>query len=406
MGKTARITLVLVSIVVFIGIPLLIALRIWDAADSGSATAERHFARIVTLTREHSDALDRDAPEEFASAIGPEARQDERLLTLVVAEGPDRIEYAWSRFRHRLPHDLGTLEAGFRLETALPWERSFDQTVDSPDGNRITISALYAVLSRNAVFQFLRDGLLAVLASALLVLVVLIASLRPAASIESNDSSRADDARRNAPSSVAGKRERQSSASPDIESCPTANRHNEKSDDRPETSAAQPERQPPLVSPESGLSYATHLGRRLAGELERAAENDLNLSLLVVRITDEQNTPVNARILGTLVLEHFPFEDLVFEYAEGTACAVLPGYELDAALRKAERMWTLLRRHDLGSFRGRVGASSRNGRLVEAERMISEAVSALEKTDSKSNIVGFQPDPDRYRRYIASKLET
>ena len=405
MGKTARVTLVLVSIVVFIGIPLLIALRIWDAADSGSAAAERHFARIVTLTREHSDRLDRDAPEEFASAIGPEARHDERLLTLVVAEGPDRIEYAWSRFRHRLPHEIETLEAGFRLETAPPWERSFDRTIVSPEGSRITISSVYTVLSRNAVFQFLRDGLLAVLAFALLVLVVLIASLRPAASIESNDSPKGDEAGSNDRSPDGGKRERHSSASPDTESYPAANRHNEKRGDRPETSGAQPERQPPLVSPESGLSYATHLGRRLARELERAAENDLNLSLLVVRITDDRNSPVNARILGTLVLEHFPFEDLVFEYADGTACAVLPGYELDAALRKAERMWTLLRRHDLGSFRARVGASSRNGRLVEAERMINEAVSALEKTDSKSNIVGFQPDPDRYRRYIASKLE-
>ncbi len=388
MGKTARITLILVSIVVFVGIPLLIALRIWDAADSGSSTAERHFARIVTLTREHSEKLDRDAPEEFASAIGPEVRQDERLVTLVVAEGPGRIDYAWSRFRHRLPHDLDALEAGFRLETTPPWERSYDRNIVTPDGNRITISTVYTVLSRNVVFQFLRDGLLAVLAFALLVLVALIASLRPPASIESNDSPKTDthhDDKRSTVSDTSGRE----------------NKH----DAHASASVAQSTQQPPLVSPASGLSYATHLERRLARELERAAENDLNLSLLFVRITDNNGRHIDEKLLGTLVLEHFPFEDLVFEYADGTACAVLPGYELDAALRKAERMWTLLRRHDLGAFHARVGASSRNGRLVEAERIINEAFTALEKADSKSNIVGFQPDPDRYRRYIASKLE-
>lgn len=405
MGKAARITLVLISIVVFIGIPLLIALRIWDAADSGSTAAEHHFARMVDLTREYSEKLDKDNAEAFASAVGPEARGDERLITFVVAEAPDRIDYAWSRFRYRLPQDLHAIEADLRLETAPPWERSFDRTFVTPAGNRMTVSSVYTVLDREVVFQFLRDGLLAALAFALLVLVALIASLKPAASNGSAEASKVDAGPGGGESASSSDRHRKSPDSPGSEPVVAVDGRGEAGGVQAEPSAHE-KGGPPLVSPESGLSYEAHLTRRLDRELERAAENDLNLSLLMLYIADSRGSPVGANMLGTLVLEHFPFEDLVFEYNEGTACAVLPGYELDAALRKAERMWRLLRRHDLGSFHARIGASSRNGRLVESERMIDEAVTALAKTDKTANIVGFQPDPDRYRRYIASKLES
>jgi len=139
-------------------------------------------------------------------------------------------------------------------------------------------------------------------------------------------------------------------------------------------------------------------------ELERAAENDLDLALFMIQIRDAEDTPVTSTVLGSLILEQFPFEDLAFEYSDGRVCVILPGTDLDTAMRKGQRFITLLKRHELGSYKVNIGASSRNGRLVESDRLLTEAREALSRTDDESTMVGFRPDPDRYRSYIATRM--
>jgi hypothetical protein len=52
-----------------------------------------------------------------------------------------------------------------------------------------------------------------------------------------------------------------------------------------------------------------------------------------------------------------------------------------------------------------MGISSRAGRLVDAQRLGEEAEAALARARSEkdSHTVAFKPDPDKYRRYLASK---
>ena len=52
-----------------------------------------------------------------------------------------------------------------------------------------------------------------------------------------------------------------------------------------------------------------------------------------------------------------------------------------------------------------IGISSRSGRLVGADRMAGEATTALEeaRNEKDTRIKAFQPDPDKYRRFLAAK---
>ena len=51
----------------------------------------------------------------------------------------------------------------------------------------------------------------------------------------------------------------------------------------------------------------------------------------------------------------------------------------------------------------RCGLSSRNGRLVSGKRLIREAAFALDKTgkEGEETIIGFRPDPGKFREYIS-----
>jgi len=52
-----------------------------------------------------------------------------------------------------------------------------------------------------------------------------------------------------------------------------------------------------------------------------------------------------------------------------------------------------------------MGISSRAGRLVDAGRLVEEALTALDRAryEKESHIVAFRPDPDKYRLFLASK---
>ena len=47
------------------------------------------------------------------------------------------------------------------------------------------------------------------------------------------------------------------------------------------------------------------------------------------------------------------------------------------------------------------GLSSRNGRLVDATRIMGECMTALGRAKKTgTRIIGFEPDPNRYRDYL------
>ena len=460
MSKTPRVTLIVISLILFLGIPSLSVVRIWDASSSGDRQAQRHFSATVQEVRGAAEFLEQAEYGRFAESLRPIVEESRRLSLLLVMEQDGRIDYGWSRSRSRLPQDISEVRLEPNLSYHEPWERQLDARVARSDSDDVIIAAVYETLDPGLVFQTLRDALLTIITFALLVLIVLIASLRPEAATDdsvrtdtnthrvtpdqgrqSAGSPAADSAdepatpsgragathgppshdqpqqrpeeTRSAQAPPAASADPQEAPTPDVTASEQAGE--EKTAAGQTTPAAPSDRSselhsspegsgPPLVSPDSGLSFSAHLPRRLSLELERAAENDLDLALFMIQIRDAEDTPVTSTVLGSLILEQFPFEDLAFEYSDGRVCVILPGTDLDTAMRKGQRFITLLKRHELGSYKVNIGASSRNGRLVESDRLLTEAREALSRTDDESTMVGFRPDPDRYRSYIATRM--
>jgi GGDEF domain-containing protein len=50
-----------------------------------------------------------------------------------------------------------------------------------------------------------------------------------------------------------------------------------------------------------------------------------------------------------------------------------------------------------------IGLSSRNGRLINSKRILKEAHAALKRAekDSETNLIGFRPDPGKFRSFLA-----
>lgn len=393
MSRILRTVLVLLSIVVLLGVPTLFAVRIYTERANQRSEAEEHF-RVVqeTISRSGTAATD---------AVRQTLISNDRLNYLVVVQTRGSVEYAWSRNRrHAIQLDESAILIPESPDESDIWVARLSDTVSVDSASRI-IQAEYQLMYPDTVFQSIRDALLTIIAFALLLIVVLIASLSSTTPAQAGDSHTPPVS---PPTDTGHVRSSTTPLRPPDETVGTDSPEN------PVPPPAEPPTEsadtvsPPLVSSESGLSFATHLNRRLDLELQRAAENELDVTVMYAAVveSDTKKNP-SSEVFGGLILEFFPFEDLVYDLRheeEGLCCIILPGVDLPAALRKAQRFVTLGRRHNNRSYTTRLGASSRNGRLVESSRLLKEAREALKKTDDRAPVIGFLPDPDRYRRLV------
>ncbi|MFW6291425.1 MAG: hypothetical protein ACOC7V_03780, partial [Spirochaetota bacterium] len=161
--------------------------------------------------------------------------------------------------------------------------------------------------------------------------------------------------------------------------------------------ATQPSEPGTLFNPVTGLSHHDHLERRLGLELERSAYNDQDLVCVLVRFA-QLSGPEAYVERARQILSTFQFEDLCFEYDENTFCVVLPNTELPQGLRQAE---SFHKRHP----DCHIGLSARNGRLVEARRILTETERSLgHAATEQAGVVGFRPDPRKYRQFVTRQM--
>jgi len=172
----------------------------------------------------------------------------------------------------------------------------------------------------------------------------------------------------------------------------------------PETDSTQISK---LYSPASGLVWQNFLNERLDNELKRAASFDQDLILGIIRISGAPSG-IGPKVIGELILERFPFSDLAFEYGDNAYAVIIPNTDLDQGITEFEALISELNKLSAGgsSLISAVGLTSRNGRLLNAERLIKEADRALKKAESekKSTIFAFRADPAKYREFIASRI--
>lgn len=190
----------------------------------------------------------------------------------------------------------------------------------------------------------------------------------------------------------------------------------------PESGPSAPSRESPaprvpsvrprgLYAPESGLGWPEYLPERLGAELSRAASFEQDLVLMELSHEGIDRGSPAYRVIIRILLEFFSFRDLAFEQDPAGLAVILPNIDAEHALRMAEEFLkkvTSILREEGASLDYRkifIGLSSRSGRLVDAERVITEARAALTRAreEGDSRIVAFKADPNKYRDYIAAR---
>ncbi|MFO7849501.1 MAG: hypothetical protein R6V67_06045, partial [Spirochaetia bacterium] len=150
---------------------------------------------------------------------------------------------------------------------------------------------------------------------------------------------------------------------------------------------------------------STMLKPRLDSELKRAASSDQDLVLgfvhcFVCRELNEDNEIYKS------AFSFFPFQDLLFRFDSKTFAVILPNTDLDQGIDLLTKFQHyLFERNSRTPIDTAMGLSSRNGRLIDNERIILETRVALKKAidDPETKIFGFRPDPGKYRSYVAHK---
>jgi len=163
-----------------------------------------------------------------------------------------------------------------------------------------------------------------------------------------------------------------------------------------------------LYTPRGNIGWESYTLERLNSELHRCASSEQDLTLLAMGFRNDENmSDTLYRQFTDEAAAYFAMRDLIFEKGGNGISVIIPSVDLEYGIARAEE------------FRGRItaalpetfdrtlciGLSSRSGRLIEAERMILEASTALKKAtaDPVSPIIAFKSDPEKYREFLKNK---
>ena len=108
------------------------------------------------------------------------------------------------------------------------------------------------------------------------------------------------------------------------------------------------------------------------------------------------------KLAGEVATECFTLNDLRFAVSEDKFAVIFPDRDLHEGLSLCQNF-----AKSFSVMSGKnilyAGLSSRNGREMDAERLMTETKAALFKCTDEENIVALETDPDKYREFICSK---
>lgn len=109
------------------------------------------------------------------------------------------------------------------------------------------------------------------------------------------------------------------------------------------------------------------------------------------------------KLAGEVANECFTLNDLRFAVSDDKFAVIFPDRDLHEGLALCQNF-----AKSFSVMSGRnilyAGLSSRNGREMDAERLVTETKAALFKCTDEENIVALETDPDKYRDFICSKI--
>jgi hypothetical protein len=167
--------------------------------------------------------------------------------------------------------------------------------------------------------------------------------------------------------------------------------------------AAESEESEPkgLYSPRTNIGWAEYTKDRLDSELHRCASTEKDLVMIEMEFSEETDD-AHFKHLAEEAAVFFTSRDLLFENGSRGISIIYPGIDLETGISKSEKFKNRITEKypNSGLY---IGLSSRLGRLLNAGRLMLEAMEALQraKADPDSSIIAFKSDPDKYRAFIA-----
>ncbi len=373
MFRTLVRTYALLSLLFVIALAVFFVARLTAIRDQNVDLASRSFGTIQQ--RAERVVSEAESAAETKALMRPQAElaAAERLEAVVLYTLEDGVSYLWAR-------SPDYTEGGFTGGSGVPrmdynelTQIKLRDTVGTEQSH--VVEALFTVVNREDLYPLLRISLIAVLAVALLATLLAIIGARPRKP-EPAPAKASEPAESTRPRS------------------PSADAFESRRAGREQT----PGENEPLFGP-SGLSREEYLLKRLSLELERAAYNEQDLTLLALEYDGQEPYDEQYLLHARQLLDHFGFEDLAFEKGEHFV-VIFPNTTLREGLSTVERYKKEIL--DSGPTteldHPYAGLSSRNGRLIDGKRLLSEAMVALKKShDTPGRILGFEPDPEKYR---------
>lgn len=416
----------LIAICSFVVVGALVAwpvLRVAKALESGEDAARVSFSdlRRGALNTVYSPEDSVAAP--WRAKVADAWSAQPNLLAVIIKDSGGEVLYA----------KPGSSPYYVRTADGLSFERPEGSTTrfSGPLSAGMSVEALYVTLTQEAAFYPIRDGAVA-LASllALLVAWLLVATnAKPApaygdarptsdgdAGISGDDGISSDDWEPSIPelippeSSLYTEDPFDEPSEPIVDEAVSAPVAPKASfigqDDLPAGSLDGPRG---LFDAETGLGWEAYLRERLSAELKRSASFEQDLSLLIASIDGAKRGDEEFNLFASSVRDYFSFKDMAFLFGENGAALILPNMDVDHALRMCGELMKKLSVSMAGRMPSGIGVhmglSSRAGRLVDADRIIGEAMAALVKarSDGQGGIMAFRPDPEKFRAYLAGQ---
>jgi hypothetical protein len=178
-----------------------------------------------------------------------------------------------------------------------------------------------------------------------------------------------------------------------------------------ETYPPQPDTAPPGPAEPARDGGERGIQVKLDAELGICSLTDKDLALILMEFSltagfgvgDDMNVSLK---VADMAGQFFGGHALVYERGERGLALILSGEGLEETLSKARRFHELIITElpDLFPYKNdlRIGVSSRNKRLVRANRLLLEASRALDKAnlEPESPIVAFKSDPEKYKAFV------
>jgi hypothetical protein len=160
-------------------------------------------------------------------------------------------------------------------------------------------------------------------------------------------------------------------------------------------------------SPRSGIGWEANAEEKLEKELRRCASAEEDMVLLMIEFVNKTDD-FYYRQAAIEAAYFFKMKNLLFENGERGVMVIYPGTSLETGIAEAQRFIRFITdKFPTGPYKDgvRIGLTSRSGRLLNAGRMMLEALEALKraKKDKDTPIIAFKSDLDKYRAFIQKR---